>query len=395
MGDGWETRRTRRAGHDWVVVRARRPGTIERVEVDTRHFKGNAPGARRGLRRPARPSADGARGARSLPRTTLQPHTATSSTPSSAAAPARYVRLPIFPDGGVSRLRFFGDASRAGARGAGASRALDALPPHEAQRRAARCCGSTAWAARDDAASVRSATRRGLMRGGRDVWEALTPADWLEAFAAHPRIGEQTDATARGWSTAEQAGRRRAPRETLDALAEANRAYEARFGYIFIVCATGRTAERDAAARARAPAAASPTPSSPGRRRAAQDHRSSAGEAGAATTMSPITTHVLDTSRGRPADGVPVASSARPPTPGARSARGDRRRRPREGRCPAGAPRARDATGSPSTRGDYFRARRRRVLPRGAIVFVVRDPAAHHHVPLLLSPFGYSTYRGS
>ena len=72
------------------------------------------------------------------------------------------------------------------------------------------------------------------------VWDALPPLDWRQAFAAHPRIGERTgDAQAAG----EQAGATSASAGVLARLAEANRAYEQRFGYIFIVCAAGRTAE--------------------------------------------------------------------------------------------------------------------------------------------------------
>ena len=73
------------------------------------------------------------------------------------------------------------------------------------------------------------------------VWRSLDRADWLEAFAAHPKIGAGT-AGAPGWSDDEQAGVAGAAEQTRRRLAEANRDYEARFGYIFIVCATGRTA---------------------------------------------------------------------------------------------------------------------------------------------------------
>lgn len=71
------------------------------------------------------------------------------------------------------------------------------------------------------------------------IWAELSEEDWLEAFAAHPRIG----ARASGQAAAEQAGARGASPETLTALARANREYEERFGYIFIVCASGRSAE--------------------------------------------------------------------------------------------------------------------------------------------------------
>ena len=77
-----------------------------------------------------------------------------------------------------------------------------------------------------------------MMAAGDAIWTALTPADRLEAFAAHPRIGE----TGAGWSAQEQAGVGDSADATRRRLADANREYEARFGYIFIICATGRTA---------------------------------------------------------------------------------------------------------------------------------------------------------
>jgi len=72
------------------------------------------------------------------------------------------------------------------------------------------------------------------------VWKSLFPADWLEAFRAHPRIGGRE---ARGPQAEEQAGALSASETTRAALAEANRLYEERFGRIYIVCASGKGAE--------------------------------------------------------------------------------------------------------------------------------------------------------
>jgi 2-oxo-4-hydroxy-4-carboxy-5-ureidoimidazoline decarboxylase len=87
-----------------------------------------------------------------------------------------------------------------------------------------------------------------LLTTAREVWFSLTPADWQEAFADHPKIGDrealkQKFAETRHLATREQAGVDGAADEVLDALAAGNREYEERFGYIFIVCATGLTAE--------------------------------------------------------------------------------------------------------------------------------------------------------
>jgi allantoicase len=112
MGDGWETKRRRGPGNDWVVVKLGRPGTIERIEVDTIHFKGNAPGScsLEAARAPDVDDASPDAGWRELlPQTPLQPdmlHVFEDAVQD--AGEATHVRLNIFPDGGVSRLRLFG-----------------------------------------------------------------------------------------------------------------------------------------------------------------------------------------------------------------------------------------------------------------------------------------------
>jgi OHCU decarboxylase len=124
---------------------------------------------------------------------------------------------------------------------------LNRLGAEEARAALLACCGSARWA--EEVAALRPFWDVGQMLNiaGR-VWRELDREDWLEAFRAHPRIGEskaahETGEEARRWSEGEQAGARDAPAETLDALARANREYEERFGHIFIVCAAGKSAE--------------------------------------------------------------------------------------------------------------------------------------------------------
>ena len=237
MGDGWETRRTRRDGPEWVIVELATEGTLRRVELDTGRFRGNAPES---AALAVSPSPEGP-WHEVLARTKLLAHTRhTFDVELSPHEPARYVRMSIWPDGGVSRLRLFGTPSRAGREAWGMAR-LNALLPEEARAELRACCGSSTWAERmvaarpwRDLASAKSEAAR--------VAEGLTEPDWLEAFGAHPRIGEKK-ADARGWSAEEQAGVGGADRATLDALADANRAYEAKHGFVYIVCATGKTAE--------------------------------------------------------------------------------------------------------------------------------------------------------
>lgn len=124
---------------------------------------------------------------------------------------------------------------------------LNALPAEEAEREFLACCGSPAWARRMAAARP-FADAEALMERADAAWWDLDESDWRAAFRAHPRIGEtkaQAGQTGRAqaWSSGEQAGMRSAADATRAALAEGNAAYEARFGYIYIVCATGRTAD--------------------------------------------------------------------------------------------------------------------------------------------------------
>ncbi len=123
---------------------------------------------------------------------------------------------------------------------------LNRLGAEEARAALLACCGSARWAS--EVAALRPFWDVGqLLNIAGRVWRELPREDRLEAFRAHPRIGEstpqrETGAEARAWSEGEQAGARGAPPETLGALAEANREYEGRFGFIFIVCAAGRSA---------------------------------------------------------------------------------------------------------------------------------------------------------
>ena len=121
MGDGWETRRRRGPGHDWAIVRLGAPAVVARVEIDTNHFKGNYPESA---------SLEGCRSGRVSPGGTGERRAALAggaaadeARPAHAAllrraelvapGPFTHVRLRIFPDGGVSRLRVHGRVDRA------------------------------------------------------------------------------------------------------------------------------------------------------------------------------------------------------------------------------------------------------------------------------------------
>ena len=123
---------------------------------------------------------------------------------------------------------------------------LNTLPVEEAEAVFLRCCGATQWA-RQMTARRPFADPAALFAAADEIGAGLSRDDWLEAFAHHPRIGDLESlrtrfANTRAWAAGEQAGAASASEEVLHALAEGNRAYEERFGYIFIVCATGKSA---------------------------------------------------------------------------------------------------------------------------------------------------------
>jgi allantoicase len=113
MGDGWETKRRRGPGHDWIVVRLASRGVLHRVEVDTDHFKGNAPAncMVETLDSPQETkSMDSPKGEWKplLSQSPLQPHSRHRFDALAHKEPATHARLSIYPDGGIARLRLFG-----------------------------------------------------------------------------------------------------------------------------------------------------------------------------------------------------------------------------------------------------------------------------------------------
>ena len=115
---------------------------------------------------------------------------------------------------------------------------LNALPRHEAEIALHRCCGSRRWVERM-LAGLPYASDASLHEVAEREWWGLERDDWLEAFAAHPRIG---DRPGDDWSRREQSGVSDAVVAIRRALEAGNRDYETRFGHIYLVCAAGRDA---------------------------------------------------------------------------------------------------------------------------------------------------------
>ncbi len=246
MADGWETKRRRTPGHDWTIVRLGAPGTIARVEVDTHHFKGNAPGAvqSRGLCSSAhtgRTRLGSGRGAR------LARASAAYAARGRSAAHIRYGDQACRPDDSC-HARAPEHLPRRRRRPAATLRPagmtldeLNGLAPALAEAEFRRCCGSRRWA-RAMTGGRPFASLDAITTAGDVLWAALSPDDWLEAFAAHP---EDRRAGARLGMVRLKSRRACSRRRTIvrARLAASNAVYRSRFGYIFIVCATGKSPE--------------------------------------------------------------------------------------------------------------------------------------------------------
>ena len=128
-----------------------------------------------------------------------------------------------------------------------AAAALDRASDAEALEALSRCCGASRWASAM-AARRPFGSDDALLRAADEEWAAMRRDDVLEALSHHPRIGANLDelrkkyASTAGWAASEQAGAAAASEDTLRALRDGNVRYEAKFGHIFVVCATGKTA---------------------------------------------------------------------------------------------------------------------------------------------------------
>ena len=124
---------------------------------------------------------------------------------------------------------------------------LNTLPKEQLRQELARCCGSSTWINKmlpffpaDDLVE--------LLEDAEEQWYLCSQEDWKEAFAHHPKIGDVDSlkkkfASTTEWASGEQSGINTASQQTIEALTEGNQQYEKKFGYIFIVCATAKSAE--------------------------------------------------------------------------------------------------------------------------------------------------------
>ncbi len=311
-----------------------------------------------------------------------------------AAANSRYARHSIFQFAApFCRLwpshlqtRF----SRTGTRLSAVSAAREILP----------CCGSSAWA--EGIAAFRPfANPDELFVISDRVWANLAEDDWQEAFDSHPRIGQQHAQAATAESLAMSSHEQSAAMSTEDAqklaLAEGNSQYEQKFGRIFIVCASGKSA---AEILAILNARMKPTPAdrvARSRRTATSDHAAPSSPLAWSQLNMGISTHILDTALGRPQPKFPSHSRSFATISGLRSPK----IKPMQTAAAASffpkAPRSKAASIAFASKPQPITNRSgcAGLYPYVEIAFEVRDTEQHYHIPLLLTANGYTTYRGS
>jgi allantoicase len=227
MWDGGETKRRRGPGHDWATFQLGLAGQVAGVVIDTRHFKGNSPGW---------VSVDVSEDGESW-EAALDQAEVTADRVNEIALPtparARFLRLSIHPDGGVARLRVMGRPDPVSA-GNARLRYLNSLFDGAAAGFFTTACASGRWVRVMVEGRPFDSVGEVLDRAG-SAFDTLTEDEWLEAFAAHPRIGE----TGGEMANREQEGARGHEAELM----RVNAAYEEKFGFVYIVYASGKTGE--------------------------------------------------------------------------------------------------------------------------------------------------------
>ena len=252
MHDGWETKRRREPGNDWVVIGLAAPGFPEEVEVSTKYFKGNAPGSCSVEALPGDtdhdPDLPESAWHELLPQTPLKPHTDHRFMDlKTTAEPVRTIRVSIYPDGGLARVRIHGSVATGEHLTAACLDRLNSAPEIEAGVLFRACCGSDTWI--EKMADARPfASLDELLERAAQTFDSLATEDWQQAFKAHPEIGKARAEINRGrraadWSAGEQRAVSAADGATRERLDNANAAYRDKFGFIFIIDAEGRSAE--------------------------------------------------------------------------------------------------------------------------------------------------------
>jgi len=279
-------------------------------------------------------------------------------------------------------------------------KAFNKLSKAERAKLLMSCCGSSTWV---DLMLKQFpfADENGLVDAANDIWyNQCSSSDWLESFTHHPKIGDVKSLTKK-FAGKEQASVAAAAKKTIAALADANTEYEAKFGFIFIVCATGKSATEMLRLLEERLG-----------NTIGEELHIAMGEQIKITILrfqklitegdwsfikpGQLTTHVLDTAIGKP--GKDISIRLQIPVNGAWQtiAQGITNE---DGRLADLLPSQRKLSHGNYKlvfdTGNYFAAKKiKGFYPEVEIQFIVFDET-HYHVPLLINPFGYSTYRGS
>lgn len=283
---------------------------------------------------------------------------------------------------------------------------LNALPPNEARKLLLTCCGSLHWV---DALmqSFPFTNDQHLFARATAIWyDVCAAVDYREAFNHHPKIGDLESLQKKFSATqhltvTEQSNVRSASREVITLLAAGNTAYEEKFGFIFIVCATGKSAGEMLHLL-----------SERLQNTCEEEMRIAMGEQHKITIIrlkklvevssenmlqhSYITTHILDTSIGKPAKGITIKLQDKKANTWQTFAQGVT---DADGRISDLLPPGRKLQDGHYKIifdiASYFKALHiESFYPEVEVQFTTAG-APHYHVPLLINPFGYSTYRGS
>lgn len=274
------------------------------------------------------------------------------------------------------------------------------LNKEEATTHLFACCGSNKWAS-SMMQHFPFSSEKQLVDLSTKIWyDECGTNDWLESFTHHPKIGDVKSLTEK-FAGKEQAGVAVATSETIEALAKANTDYENKFGFIFIVCATGKSANEmlqlllDRL-----------------KNTAAEEQNIAMGEQQKITIIrfkkllteadfqflkvSQITTHVLDTAVGLPGKDISIKLQGIQNGLWQTIAQGITNN---DGRIPDLLPQERNLKANTykmvfDTGSYYSKANIKTFYPEVEIIFNTFDET-HYHIPLLVNPFGYSTYRGS
>lgn len=220
----------------------------------------------------------------------------------------------------------------------------------------------------------------------------LSEKDIADALSGHARIGDKVKGKKGAWSRKEQAGMTAASSDIQEAMANGNAAYEQRFGRVYLVSAAGLSAEQLLSTLLARLNNDPDTEREVVRGEFAKINRLRLHRLLAPPRVTNLTTHVLDAAKGTPAVGVPVRLEDMDGVVLGSALTND------DGRV-------KHIVDAPVTAGSYrlvfdTAAYHESIgttgfYPEVVIAFTVTDPQQHHHVPLLLAPFAYSTYRGS